>query len=265
MQVNPVYLYRNKITVFTSAEPWTIERYRQVYQRNFKIYRGVNNKLDVQIRNSDQKPYNISDHTLVFNLIERETQRLLVSKDFTITSAAQGQITVTVTEAELNNIAHGLYNYSIIKEVRENGVTISSAPLYVDSQYGSLGVIEVFSDLYGETKESQVIDNFAIIPETWPNDDTSKSELAYASPEFASTQTIHTFAIYQNNYEGVVTIEGSLETGGTPRAGKWATLAEIEYPSTTKYINVEGKWNWFRIKHLPDRYNEGTVDKVLYR
>jgi len=252
MQVNPVYLYRNKSNVFVSADPWTTERYRQVYQRNFKVYRGVDNKLDFQVRNSDQKPLNVNNYTLVFNIIEIKSQQLLVSKDFTVISAEQGQITLTLTELNLNSLLPGSYHFSIVREYRgESGEKLSQSPLYVDSQYGSFGVIEVFSDLYGEPKDSTVIDTFDLVPANWPNDGTSRSELAYASPELSTSQTIHTFAIYQTDYKGMIYIEASTEQGGTPRAGSWTVLKTLTYPSDVRYINVEGKWNWFRVKHIP--------------
>ena len=276
MSLNSIYLYRNKVTVFTSADPWTNERNRQVYQRNFKVYRGVDNKLDLQVRNSDQKPYNVNGYTLVFNLVERLTQKLLISKPLTVTSAAQGQITVTLTEAELNNIHAGLYSYSVIKEVRnDQGATVSKTPLFVDSQYGGMGVIEVFGDLQGEPKESTVIDTFEKIPTYWPNDGTSNSELGYASPEVSSTDSVHTFAIYQTNYKGTIVIEASLEEGGTPAAGKWTAITpDGEFSSnivldgtssTVFYKNVVGIWKWFRIKHIPATGNTGSIDKVIYR
>ena len=56
MHLISVYLYQNKIDVFTNAATaWQTERYRRVYNRNIKIYRGVDNRIDIQVRNSDQK------------------------------------------------------------------------------------------------------------------------------------------------------------------------------------------------------------------
>jgi hypothetical protein len=57
-----------------------------------------------------------------------------------------------------------------------------------------------------------------------------------------------------------------MELGATPKS--WTTLATIDYiaeNTTTKYQNIEGVWNYFRIKHTPDEFNIGTIDKVLYR
>lgn len=261
MQFNPVYLYSNKVDVFTNLGSWTTERYRQVYQRNFKIYRGVDNKLDLQVRNGDEKARDITGYTLVFNLVERETQKLLVSKECSVVSAINGTFTVTLTESELVTINQGSYNFTV-HYVSASGV---KKPFYIDSQYGAMGIIEVYGDVTGEPIESTVIDTFSVIPTYWPNEGSSKSELVYASPSVGSTKTIHTFAIYQTNYTGTVSIEGSLETSATPKGGAWTTLATVPYPATSMYQNIQGKWNWFRIKHIPAEDNQGTIDKVLYR
>lgn len=262
MQFNPVYLYSNKVDVFTNLDSWTTERYRKVYQRNFKIYRGVDNKLDLQVRNSDEKPKDISGYTLIFNLIERGSQKLILSKTCSVISAVNGKCTVTITDSDLITIDKGFYEFTIYT-VNASGV---KAPVYIDSQFGATGTIEVFGDLTGEPKESTVVDTFSAIPAYWPNDGTSKSELVYASPEISSTTTLHTFAIYQTNFLGTIEVEASLETGATPAKGIWTTIATVVDPvNPIHYLNVEGKWNWFRIKYTPDIDNEGKVDKVLYR
>ena len=245
MQLNPVYLYPNKVDVFTNLGTWTTERYRKVYQRNFKVFRGVDNRLDLQVRNSDEKMKDITGYTLVFNLIERETQKLILQKDCTIVSAVNGKVFVTLTESELNIIESGMYNYTIIS-INDSGV---KAPLYCDSQFGVIGTIEVHGDVFGTVLESQVIDTFSIVPAYWPNDGKSRSELQYASPAVHSVRSTHTFVFYDTDYKGTVTIQGSLDEGGTPQ--HWVDIQTITYPITQQYLNVTGKWKWFRVLAIP--------------
>ena len=102
MQFNPVYLYSNKLDVFTEQlAAWTTERYRKVYNRNLKIYKSVDNRIDIQVRNSDQKTMNITGSTLVFNLVARDTQDLVFHKDFTNQDSLTGKVTITISEEEL--------------------------------------------------------------------------------------------------------------------------------------------------------------------
>lgn len=246
MQINPVYLYPNKVDIFTNLGTWTTERYRKVYQRNFKVFRGVDNRLDLQVRNSDEKMKDITGYTLVFNLVERGAQKLILQKECSIVSALNGKVYVTLTEGELNVIESGMYNYSVHSVHETTGV---KTPLFCDSQYGALGVLEVLGDLLGTAQESQVIDTFGIVPTYWPNDGKSRGELQYASPEVHGVKSIHTFVLYDTDYKGTVTIQGSLDEGASPV--HWVDIETVTYPLTQRFINVVGRWKWFRVSLIP--------------
>ena len=258
MQFNPVYLYSNKLDVFTNPlDSWTTERYRRVYNRNLKIYRSVDNRIDVQVRNSDQKASNITGSTLVFNLVTRETKDLIFQKDFSAMDLATGKVTVILTEYEMLDIDPGFYEYSIIKEVREtidstDYKVTSRIAMYMDSQYDTLGTIEVLGDILGEVTPSVSIDKFEYInPFTAGSEDPKIyiSSIVDAKPTFNSAGALHTFQFYSSNYRGTVTIQGSLdEQGATPY--NWVDISTVDL-TTQRYKNITGKYNWFRIKHLP--------------
>jgi hypothetical protein len=276
MQFNPVYLYSNKLEVFTNPlASWTTERYRRVYNRNLKIYRSVDNRIDIQVRNSDQKASNIDGSTLVFNLISRETQDLILQKDCSEIDYNTGKVSVTLTETELLDIDPGFYNYTIVRENRDYQVIDSSdykvtsrSPLYMDSQYGTIATIEVSGDVLGSIDESVVINKFNYTNPFALGDTDPKffiSSIIDARPTINTANSLHTFQFYSNNYSGTVTIQGSLDDqGATPRESKWADITTVDL-SLEKYKNVSGKWNWFRIKHIPSTSNTGTLDKILYR
>lgn len=262
MQFNPVYLYSNKLDVFTSpSDTWSTERFRKVYNRNLKIYRGVDNRIDIQVRNPDQKTSNITGSTLVFNLVSKDTKNLVLSKDFTGMDLTTGKVTITLTEQELLDLDNGFYQYSIIKEVRETVDStdyrvISKMPLYVDSQYGSTGTLEISGDVYGEVQASIVIDTFNYTnPFTTGSLNASwyESAIIDASPKIKTGNPLHTFQFYSTHYSGTVIIQGNLDIqGGVPRESKWASITTVDLASES-YKNITGNWNWLRIKHIPTR------------
>ena len=275
MQFNPVYLYVNKLDVFTTlTDTWSTERYRRVYNRNLKIFRGVDNRIDIQVRNSDQKASNIAGSTLVFNLVSQDSKDLVLQKDFTVMDLATGKVTIIVTADELLDLDIGFYNYSIVKEVRStvdstDYVVNSKMPLYMDSQYATVGTLEITGDVYGGVANSLVVDTF-----NYTNPFTQgatepfpfyTSEIIDAAPNTSPAYPIHTFQFYTTNYTGTVQIQASLDAqGATPRDTKFSTVATVDL-ANEKYKNVTGKYNWFRIKHIPALNNTGTVDKILYR
>lgn len=251
MQFNPSYLYPNKVDIFSDLGSWQTERYRKVYQRTLKAYRGVDNRIDFQIRNSDQKSLSISGLTVVFNMFTQDTNELVVSRDCTVVDVVKGKIFVTLTENDLQSLSFGFYNYSLHTVNSLN----QKAPLYGDSQFGAIGQLEVISNVYGEVVPTEIITTFGQV------DSNRISEAIDAKPHLNSNSALHTFAFYGSNYSGTVIIQGSLDENSN--GNNWIDLETMSLTnSSISYKNVIGIWSWFRIKHTPA---SGTIDKVLYR
>lgn len=276
MQLSPVYLYLNKIDAYTNSLDSWVGGYSKVYQRTLKIYRGVDNKIDLQLRNGDEKAIEIfSNQHVVFKLIAKGTQEHLLSKDCEFandSSALKGRVYVTLTESELLDLEPGFYQFTTSIETRETTVSpqykvTSRTPLYVDSQYGVIGSIEVSGDISGKLPESLVVDAFA----RHVDDDGVSyyiSSIIDADPHTSTPQSNHTFQFYTTSYTGTIKLQGSIAPGANP--GVWVDIPDDAFefgsnnfdPTTTPYINITGKWNWFRIRHTP---TAGTLDKILYR
>jgi hypothetical protein len=276
MQPNPVYLYSNKIDAFTNiTDSWVLERFRKVYNRNQKIYRGADNKIDVQVKNSSQKAISIPEGSyLVFHLVNTDTGKLILKKDCVLVEDdldknLKGRAYVVLGRKELLDITPGFYQYSLIIEEREiNGdeyrVT-KKTPMYTDTQYGAYSVMEIFGDLSGEVEDSILINKFEYINPFNVGELDQRiyiSSIIDAQPQISTPQSLHTLQMYfSGDYQGTVTIQGSLdEQGATP--SKWIDIETLEPTLSAEYRNVRGKWNWFRIKHIPI---QGTLDKILYR
>jgi len=298
MQINSIYLYPNMVTVYPNVvSSWTEERSRMVYARNVKIYRGVDNRIDFQVRNGDQKPINTTGTVLVFRLIVRENKDLVLQKDCSYDDATVGRAFVTITASELIDLEPGLYDYSITKETRTNdaagGYTVTaSSTTYLDSEYDSLGTIEVFGDVQGEAYDTVEVTSFNKVinfnsgtdTNTEPPFDTPRPNYArhtpttgyeefYVSslfdgrPNLTTPNSLHTFQIYLNSYAGELVLQGSLDKGAAPIEENWTDLQSwtLSTSDSDFFYNQIGKFNWFRFKHTPDTDNTGTVDKVLYR
>jgi len=266
MQLNPCYLYPNKIDVYTNLESWTDRRQRKVYQRTFKTYRGCDNRLDLQVRNGDEKPRNISGYTAVFNIVVIDSNELILQKDCEILDATTGKIYVRITETEMLTLTQGSYLFSVYLQ-DANGV---KTPLYGDSQYGAIGRLEVVADMVGGPVASQTINTFSYLGPDIHGDPTDVyfSEIVDAKPQFNNNSGLHTFAFYMTNYSGVVTIQGTLEN--SDNIFDWCDVETINFnDSGIAYANITGIWSRLRIKHMPtlDRFGNplGTIDKVLYR
>ena len=294
MQLNPIYLYPNKLDVFTNpAASWTAERFRKVYNRNLKIYRSVDNRLDFQVRSGDEKTVNMTGSTLIFVLISRDTQDEILRKDCTVLDATEGKFIVTITEEEILELEPGFYSYSIVKEIRtqiddDNHLVTDKRVLYVDSQFGGIGTIEVLGDVLGTVSPSQEVTTFSKVvdydtplgvsgdaPFELPRPNYARhtpntgfeeyfiSSIIDTNSQLVTASSLHTFQFYIDNYQGTITIQGSIdEQGATPSI--WTDVTELT-SNESQFVNITGKWNWFRVKHQPTAENTGTVDKILYR
>lgn len=268
MQLNSIYLYPNKITAYSNdmSGLWITERYRQVYQRNLKIYRGADNKLDFQVKTSDQKPQNITGYDFVLNVVNPDTQELILTKDFEIRGADVGKMVVTLTQSEVRDIEPGLYQYTIVRETRSGDstdyVVTERTVLYTDSQYDCTSTMEIFGDIKGEPVPSNVIKEFREdVPEIFTDPRTFYSSIIDANPQLSTGSSLHTFQFYLDNYTGSIVIQGSLSVGANPWV--WTDIETYAVNnSDLSYSNIVGKYNYFRIKHTPE---SGSIDKILYR
>ena len=262
MQLNSVYLYSNKFDVYTNAlsTEWISERFRRVYNRNLKVYRSVDNRIDLQVRNSDEKAANITGSTVVFNIVTRDTKDLIYSKDCTTVGAANGRVYVTITKDDLLGLESGFYNWSLVQEIRsavdgDEYTVTSRTPLYIDSQYGTIATLEINGDVYGEVEPSLVVDKFEYInPATTGNIEPKyyTSSIIDTKGHKETADSAHTFQLYfSGNYSGTVKIQGSISEGGTPNV--WSDLLQFDVTdaSDPQYKNITGKYNFFRVRHYP--------------
>ena len=257
MLQSSVYLYPNRLGVYTNLSEWNSARFNQVYQRNLKIFGGVDNKLEFQVKNSDQKPKSINGYNFVFNLTNPETHQLVLQKDCFVESTSQGRLAVTLTESDLLNIESGMYSFSMAAETRQNidqdtYQVLKREIVYVDTQYDGVGTIEVQGNVKGELKPSFEVKEFSFNVRVDPPDDFYLSGIIPTKSQQVTPSSLHTFQIFFNQYKGRVYLEGSLDEGGNPQT--WTVLRTLDYaePTDMDYVTVTGKYNFFRIRHLPN-------------
>jgi len=258
MQHISVYLYSNKVNAYTNAfSGWTETRYRRVYNHNLKVYRGVDNRIDFQVRNADEKVQSISGSIVVFSLSNKETGELILQKDCAVQSTQTGKVYVNLLETDMRNIESGLYIYCLHSEVRtpidnDNYTVASKKPLYIDSQYAVNATIEIYGDVFGEPSDSVEVKAFRedIDYDDLNNESTFTSSIIEANPQVSTPQSFHTFQFNLTEFYGTITIEASQSEGANPEI--WSAVAKIESANDNiLYKNIIGKYNWFRIKYVP--------------
>jgi hypothetical protein len=145
MQTINTYLYPNIIlaqfvdpTIFTTRNPI-------VYTRTIKIYQGIDNPLQVLVKNQDQKPIDTTGYLVQLDIQDVEARGSVESLAVTMINAAKGVGTVTIPRDVVNALDQRRYKLNV-KLI--NQATNQEQPLYVDDNYGAMAELEVLEGWY---------------------------------------------------------------------------------------------------------------------
>ena len=270
----PIYIYETGYTLFSDLDAGVKQGYTPMYQKDIQVVKGVTNTVKFTVKNQDQKPLDISGETLTFNLVNKETGAVYLQKPCTTvddgsTVATKGVATLTLSESDTASLVSKFYKFSVTRTVGGSGNHVT----YANTYYEVAGTIEVVDQVYPAYTDSVTLPNTDFTrPLTSdfyrPNGQITEyySSIVDAQPEFKRNGALHTINYYASNYVGDLTIQATLDSQVTSDTS-WVDLTTISLTSSTAigYTNVNGVYNYFRLKHLPNNSNTGTLDKVLVR
>jgi hypothetical protein len=275
MQKIQSYLYPNRVILIADLAGFTVEN-KIVYARTIKIYNGVDNVIQFDIQNADQKRINLSTlSSIELNLMDMSGNELPESPYTVTPTATTGIATVTIPSEDLIDLADQNLKYSVTATSGNNTVM-----LYCDSRFGAVGTIQLIGNAMPTIKDSTVYDRFN--GEINFNGDVINHTSAIPAKFYEAVATeFMDFEIEMTDYIGDVYLEAtkdstiSVESFRTElnNATVLATRTYTTANSTTltfDNISTEG-WNYFRIswRYLDkvlvgvySPYPTGTVDKV---
>lgn len=265
MQFTPRYLVNNIVTIVATDAGFVTE-YRPVYQRQLKLYRGIDNVLQFRLLNADQKPINVSAYTPKFQAFD-ENNTLVIEHDGVVnqlddSSASRGMFTVTVTENDLLNVKQQYLKYNIHLVDTNSAKTLT----YVDSHFDNDGTIFVDSYSFPGPKDSYNVSSFTedigIVGDS--TDNVWYSESITADAAINGNEALHTAAIYSDGYIGDVTVQATLENQ-INNDTKWADITTVSLSSETepKSINFNGVFSHLRFKTTANPAEK--ISKILVR
>jgi hypothetical protein len=202
MQKISSYLYPNRIELLADLAGFTTE-YTNVYQKTVKIYKGVDNVLEFDIKNADQKRIELSTTPsitdITLNVMDASGYAM---GTYTVTpTATKGIATVTIPQADVADIRHQFLKYSVTAS--KDNATI---PLYADSRFGAVGTIELIENAMPRFRDDVIYDRFS------------------GEIDFQGTVKNHTSAIPCKFYEAIPATEMSFEVWAFINVGKKSGL-----------------------------------------
>ena len=160
MQKIQSYLYPNRVILIADLAGFTVEN-TVVYAKTVKIYKGVDNVIEFDIQNADQKRLDLVTSPLVNNIsmnVMDMSGKALPNSPYNVTprTTIKGIGVVTIPEADLVDLDNQNLHYSVTA-TDTNGNTI---PLYCDSRFSAVGTIEIVGSAAPTTRKDIVYDRF---------------------------------------------------------------------------------------------------------
>lgn len=241
-------------------------------QYDTKIYKGASNVIDFVVRNNDRKPVNLVG-SQVFALIQRvEQPELLREKAVHITDDKAGKARLNLSEADIQDLDGGYYNYSI-KLVDQTG---RHEFLYTDVNRSTVGTFELIEGVEVALVPAKEIDatQFSPVNDGYLTYHYTSGALQ-GDAQSGKSNGMHTVVVYTSNiFVGTFTVQASLALQ-PPTDNDWfniqLTSATAEYDYTPnnspsiQVFNFTGSYYWIRFQYKVDASNRGSFDKVLYK
>jgi hypothetical protein len=148
------YLYPNtaEVQVFDPAIFTT--RNRQVYSRPIKVYQGVDNPVQVIVRNQDQKNVNLTGYTVQASIQDPTNKTTIETYAVTFANIAVGQGTFTLDKGTINTLENRFYKLTF-KTIKTSDNT--EQPVYIDDNYGVPLDLEILPAYYADSASGGVI------------------------------------------------------------------------------------------------------------
>ena len=140
------YLYDNIILVqILDQATFLPPRNRTVFSRPIKVYQGIDNPLQIVVRDQQQKATSLSGYTMQMDIQDPFEKGAVESLAVTIDNAATGKCSVTIPKATTVALKQRMY-YATLKLI--NTSTNAERPLYMDDNFGAQLKIEVLPGWY---------------------------------------------------------------------------------------------------------------------
>ncbi len=258
MLVTTLYLYNHnfnlKIKADTDKEHWGYE----MYNHPIKVYKGIDNTIQLSLKNDNQKSLTITDKTITFNILDNVGDTgVLLSKTATLVDGIKGTAKVVITEGDLLNLDSQYLNYSVKVVDGEENTSIG----YVDGAYDVLGQLQISDGVFPTLTDSKVLNtaDFTV------SGTTHTSNPLVADSKLNQNSALQTAAFYfSGTFTGALVIQGTLNDNITLADDDYFDIKTLNLTDQTGvgYTNWNGVHSRIRIKCTP---TSGGLEKVLYR
>ena len=248
-----VYTQRQIVVLLSGNSP---RKYMPVYAKPLTLHKGVDNKIQFQFLNQEQKPVDITGKEITCRILNYDGTEILISKALDLDYALTGIASLNLNAADIENIDPQKAYYSL-----EIPVGAFDYPVFVDSNAGARGVMNIVDSVLPSFVPSSLI----TIPTGQPFPNISNSSgntnvIYYTSVINTEDNPILTIQTKYEDYYGNVAILGS-----TIVDGDWYVIQtddELDNVTETRGYTVRGFHPYVKVQFSS---NAGAVTNILAR
>lgn len=261
MQKISTYLYPNRIELLADLATFNVE-YTSVYQRIVKIYKGIDNTIEFDIKNADQKRIALNGLTIRLNVMDASGNSL-PNSPYTVTALPiRGLASVLIPQGDLEALSDQYLKYSVTA-TNENRTAMI---LYCDTKFGAAGTIELIGNAMPTTKLPRVFNTFIgeidYLGLVINHSSAIPAKLYEALPTEAFS-----FKIKLVNFVGEMWLEATtndtISVNSFTNAAKLQTFTATEASPATSIVSFNnvtvGAFSYFRILY---KSTAGVVESV---
>lgn len=143
------YLYPNSVEVQIWDPTIFTTRNRVVYSRTIKVYQGIDNPIQVIIRNQDQKSVNLTGYSVQADIQDPTNEVTVESYAVNFANIANGRGSFTIASSVVNSLEQRFYKLTFRTILTADS---SEKPLYIDDNYGVPLDLQVLPAYYATTE-----------------------------------------------------------------------------------------------------------------
>lgn len=249
------YTQRQIVILLTGNSP---RRYMPVYAKPLTLHKGVDNQIQFQFLNQEQKPVDITGKSITCRILNYQGNELLIQKALTLQLPATGIAALILNPADLENIVAQKCYYTL-----EIPVGDFDFPVFVDSNAGARGDINIVNSILPSFVPSYEVSipTGQPFPNLNPNaNSNSNSQTYYSSTIETNDNPVLTLQASYAGYYGNMAILGS-----TIVDNDWYVIdtdTGLANVTETKGYVVKGYHPYIRMQFVS---NVGVVTNILAR
>jgi hypothetical protein len=246
MQKIQFYLVPNRITVTTDRVGFNTE-FRKVYQRKLKLYKGTDNAIQIDVRNSEQRKQNVVGYTADVLFFDSEHKKLFEVTATPIVSQP-GQLSMVIPTATLDDVDP----QQLLMAVRLVDGDDDTTPLYIDGQFELFGSVEVLNGYNELNAAGTVIEELTVFNYEFDRKEYVSEVGRFGNSindDIGATRTIT--VDYEGTYEGGIIVEATRDKS-TANSVTWTNIGVWDTGvDTTKTLT--GDWRFVRFRIFRNR------------